>query len=294
MPMRLPVPDFQTSEQSNPQAIVLGAGNVTTPSIVPTKAQGQSIVGLVLSVTATVTQSAAANWQVSELLRELKITKGSKVLANPQSFAQLQRLFNALTSLSDTTQPNTYFNNPTSAGAQGQTTQTLDVWLPLQFSTETPIVISVGFGGIAGVTNCTAASAIVRVTFLYSTMSVKDDIIKIVTAPAALAAGVDVDVSQYFSENELINEVWFDVTLDANLASQSFHLGSNVVYDAHNAFQLRAVTMNASWMQPIAGFFAALDMPIVYPTTGSTASKPKLILNVLAAVTPTFYLFQTA
>ncbi len=292
MPIRAPKPDYATSETSNPQAVTLGASVVTTPSIVPTTAHGQSIVGVQLSIAGTVTQSAAANWQVSALFNALKITKGSETKVNPQSFAQLQRLYNALTSLTDATQPDKYFNNPTSAGAIGSTSQTLDVYLPLEFSTETPIILTVDLKGISAVTNCTAGSVTVTVTWLYSPIKVRDDVIKIVSTPTQLSANIDIDVSQYFSDARVISEVWFDVTADANLAYQKFSVGNVVVFDKHNPFRLRAVTTDAAWMQAYAGFFAAMDMAVSYPPSGSTASaKPTLTLNFAQAVQPTFYLF---
>jgi hypothetical protein len=292
LPIRAPKPDYATSETSNPQAVTLGAGVVTTPSIVPTTAHGQSIVGLQLSIAATVTQSAAADWQVSELFEALKITKGSETKVNPQSFAQLQRLYNALTSLTDASQPDLYFNDPTSAGDAGQTSQTLDLYLPLEFSTETPVILTVDLKGISAVTNCTAGSVTVTVTWLYSPIKVRDDLIKIVSAPTALGTGIDIDVSQYFSDARVINEVWFDVTADANLNYQKFTVGNITVYDKHNPFRLRALTTDAKWMQSYAGFFAANDMPVSYPASGSTASaKPTLTLNLAVSVQPTFYLF---
>jgi hypothetical protein len=289
LPIRAPKPDYNTSETSNPVAVTLGAGVVTTPSIVPTKAQGQSVVGIQLSIAATVTQSGAASWKASDLFSALKIMKGSDIKVNPSSFKQLQCLYNALTSLTDTTQPNKYFNNPSSAGAAGQTSTTLDVYLPLEFTTETPVILSVDLKGISGVTNCTAGSVTVTVTWLYSTTQVRDDVIKIVATPTQLSANIEIDVSQYFSDARVINEVWFDVTADANLGYQSFSIGNIMVYDKHNAFRLRAVTTDADSMQSIAGFFAAQDKPVSYPPAGSTASqKPALILNLVNAVQPTF------
>lgn len=294
MPMRAPKPDYATSETSNPQAVVLGAGSsiVTSPSIVPTTAHGQSIVGIQLSIAATITQSSASAWKASQLFSALKITKGSEVKVNPQSFAQLQRLYNALTSLTDANQPDKYFNDPQSAGASGQSSTTLDVYLPLEFTTETPVILTVDLKGVSAVTNCTAGNVTITVTWLYSPIKVKDDVIKIVATPTNLSANIDIDVSQYFSDARVINEVWFDVTADNNLNYQKFSIGNVVVYDKHNPFRLRAVTTDAAWMQYYAGFFAAMDMPVSYPPSGSTASaKPTLTLNLANAVQPTFYLF---
>jgi hypothetical protein len=67
-----------------------------------------------------------------------------------------------------------------------------------------------------------------------------------------------------------------------------------MVYDKYSAFDLRAATMNATWMQEIAGFFAAQDMPIAYPAVGTSSAKPILTLNLANAATPVFYLFSKA
>lgn len=294
MPQRTPIPDAVTTEKSKSTSVNLGAQIVGTPSIVPIASQGQSIVGLKIDIEASITQSAAAAWKASDLFGGFELKKGSNTRVKLSSFKQLQNLFNALTSLSDTTQPNKYFNNPQSAGAIGQSSNKLSVLLPLEFSTETIPVMTFDFKGVSAVTNCTAGNVTVTVTYLYSTMAVQDDIINIVSAPTQLNAGIDIDVSQYFSYAGVVEEVWFDVTADANLSYQSFSIGKTTVYDKYSAFDLRAATMNATWMQEIAGFFAAQDMRTAYPTVGTSSAKPALTLNLVNATTPTFYLFSKA
>jgi hypothetical protein len=295
MPQRPPIPNFTTSERSKPQAVGLGAGKVASTTISPSKAHGQSIFGLHFEIKFSMTQSAAANWKPSQLFDYLLIEKGSNKMVYPQSYAQLVRLFNSLTSLADSDtigKASRFFNDPQSAGAAGTSTSKLDFYLPLTFNTQSPPLITLGFLPYTQITNGTAGSATITVTFMYSPIPVIDDQVKIVKAPTALAAGTDIDVSAYFGTKQSVKEAWIDVVADANLDYQAFNIGQIAVFDKATAFELRALTTNAEWMQPIDGFLACNDQPTKYsaPDTNANA-KQELILNLLIEAQPTFYLF---
>lgn len=292
MPNRSPIPFFQASEKSSPISVNLGAGVVTSQSILPTKAHGQSIVGMEINLAVTMTQSAAANWTPDLLFNSMKIVKGSNTLINPLSYKQFTNLFNALTGLSPTS--TTYFNDPQSAGALGQSTSTMDVFLPLKFTTDSPVVTTFSFNAYSSVTNGTAGSVSIIIQYFYSSQQVKDDEVKIVTTPSNLNAATDIDVSQYFSELKPVKEVWIDVTTDSNLTYQTFTLGNTVVFDKTDAFNLRALTTVATWQNAITGFYKAQTMEgVTYPAQGSTsAAKPQLVINLsVGTIAPTYYLF---
>lgn len=272
-------------------AVALGAGVVKSQGVVPTKAQGRAIVGMHISLAFTMTQSGKASWTPDLLFGGLKITKGSNTQIEVLSYAQLQRLFNMITGLTDT--QTVYFNDPSSAGNAGTSSSSLDIFLPLNFKTDTPVQTVFSFNGYGSITNGTAGSVNITIDYYYANIDVKDDDIKIVTTPTALSSGVDVDVSQYFSVKSTIAEVYVDIGVadDTKLSDQRFEVGGSTVFDHTQAFELRAKTTLVPWMAGYAGFFKCQTKPAIYPASGTVTQKPKLILNLGGSYSPTFYLF---
>jgi hypothetical protein len=290
------VPSVIATEISDTQTTALSsAGPGSLPTITPTKAGGLNILGMILQIYANVTQSAAANWTVGSLVKELKIQKGTNTQIDVNGEDQLEKVFHMLTGLPIGATFNTgapiYFNNPTSAGAAGQTNQTEEIFLPLQFTTAVVPQIKLTLNGYSAITNATAATVNFTVIFLYGNTPVTDDLIKITTAPAQLNAATDIDVSQYFSEAKPINEVWVEIPADADLNYQTFEIGQATIYPKVDPTSLSFLEAIIPGYTHISGFFKSKMKPgTVFPTSGSTANSPKLIYNLAAAETPTFYM----
>src|SRR5579883_3446849 len=90
------------TEVSSTQTVVLAAAAGSSngvPTIFPKQTAGRSIAWLRLLITATITQSAAANYTVGSLIKELTIKKGSKKYIDITSEDQLEKLWHMLTGL---------------------------------------------------------------------------------------------------------------------------------------------------------------------------------------------------
>jgi hypothetical protein len=148
---RNPYPHNSGDETKVGGASTIGASVVDGAMILPSAANGRSIAGVHISLAASVTQSSAANWTVGSLFDRLTISKNAKELIQVLDFTDLTRLFNLLTGL--TAASTAYFNNPTSAGDAGTTSQTMDIFLPLHFNTSTPVSFAFKFGALSNITN---------------------------------------------------------------------------------------------------------------------------------------------
>ncbi len=294
--MQRSVPHVIATEISDTQTTALSAaGPGSLPTITPTKAGGLNILGMILEIYANVTQSAAANWTVGSLVKELKIQKGTNTQVDINGEDQLEKVFHILTGLpigvTFNTGAPTYFNNPTSAGAIGATAQTEEIFIPFHFTTAVVPQIKLTLTGYSSITNATAATVNFTVIFLYGNTPVTDDLIKITTAPAQLNAATDIDVSQYFSESKPINEVWVEIPADADLTYQTFEIGQATIYPKVDPTTLSILEAILPGYTHISGFFKSKMKPMtVFPTSGSTANSPKLIYNLAVAETPTFYM----
>jgi hypothetical protein len=287
-----------TTENSGSQAATLGSGPVSVPTIYPKKAGPYNIVGVVLSISAALTLSAAGTFNVGQLIKEITFKRGANTLLDINGEAQLERVFHILTGQPVGATFNSaapiYFNNPTSASSTSPSA-TETVYLPLRFSGQgTPLAITLTANALSAVTNATAGTINLTVEFHYAAIPVTDDRFKIVTSPTQLNAATDIDISQQFSESSPIQEIWVDVTADANLAYETFSVGPTIVYD--HAGQAALLTLTGT-EDPVptfshtAGVFKLLVTPgTTFPTSGSTSNSPKLICNFAAAVTPTYYL----
>lgn len=294
MPQRLPKPVYTNDAKSDAISTNLGALPVPSSGIIPKNTNGQSIIGMEIQLTVNITQSAASAWTVGQLINSFTVTKGTNKMVDLNSFAQLQKFYNSLTSLTDTAQPNTYFNNPSSAGAAGASSNTLNLYLPLNYTTEQLVTVNFGYKAYSAITNCTGGSVTAVINYLYSTIPVQDDYIKAIQPPTALSANTDIDLSQFYNTSNKVLETWIDVTVDTNLNAQWFTKGSTTIYDKHTPFELRAETQNAAWQQGLAGFLCLMDQPVVYPIQGTpsaTVAKPALMINLSASIQPTIYLF---
>ena len=284
------------SEQSDTQTATLSsAGIATLPTVTPKRAGGLSIVGIIMTITANMTQSAAANWTVGSLIKEMVIKKGANKQIDINGEDQLEKVFHLLTGLpigaTFNTGAPTYFSNPTSAGAAGASAETETVFLPVHFRTDVVPQITLTVNGYSTITNGTGGTVSFQVEYLYSNMPVSDDLIKIVTAPSALNSATDINVAQYFSEAKPVNEVWIEVPSDAALSYQSYEVGQTTVYKAETATSLSFQEDILPTYSHISGFFKSRMKPnTVFPTTGSNANSPQLILNLATSQTPTFYL----
>ncbi len=289
----------RSTELSGAQSATLGTAPVNIPTIQPTKSNGLNIVGLKLSITATVTQSAAANWTVGSLIKELKFARGSDVLIDINGEDQLEKLFHIYTGMpigqTFNTGAPTYFSNPTNAGAAGQSTETETVYIPLHFvGAGLPIQIILTMNSYTAVTDGTAGSATFQVTFCYSDLPVADDRMKIVVAPTALNSATDINISTQFSENKPVDEVWVELTADSSLTYQSFSVGQTTLYDQVDPTTLSVEEAPVPGLYHIGGFLKQLiRRGTVFPTQGATQNAPRLINNYSANQTPTFYLVLT-
>jgi hypothetical protein len=287
-----------TTENSGAQVATLGSGPVNVPTIYPKKAGPYNIVGIVLSITASLTLSAAGTFNVGQLVKEITFKRGSDTLIDVNGEAQLERVFHILTGqpvgATFNSQAPVYYNNPTSASSTSPSA-TETIYLPLRFSGQgTPLAITLTANALSAVTNATAGTISFVVEFHYAPIPVTDDRIRIVTSPTALNANTDIDISQQFSESRPVQEVWIDVTADANLAYETFSVGQTVVYD--HAGQAGLLTLTGTedpvpTFSHLAGVFKLLVTPgTAFPTAGATSNAPKLICNFTASVTPTYYL----
>jgi len=289
MPYRSPIPDYSNSEQGTSTAIKLGAGVVSTQGLVPKSANGQSIVGLVVTLNASVQQSAAQAWNVGQLFAGMKISKGSSERLKIRGYRQLQGIYNSLTRLDDSAIR--YFSNPSNTGTAGTSTQTMSFHLPLHLRTDVTPVVVFSFNPFSAV-GATGGTVTSQIQYLYGGNTVEDDYIHIITTPSSLSSGVAIDVSQYFSYTGQVSEVWMDITNDANLAEQTFRFGSTPVYDKHNAWQLRADTNPSIFSLTLDGLLKCKTVPVAYPPNGVSGNKPILDMTFNNAVQPTFYLYS--
>ncbi|MDG6919762.1 MAG: hypothetical protein JRN62_10075 [Nitrososphaerota archaeon] len=289
----------RSTELSGAQSATLATAPVQVPTIQPTKSNGLNIVGMKLSITATVTQSAAANWTVGSLIKELRFMRGSSVLLDINGEDQLEKVFHIYTGMpigaTFNSDSPTYFSNPTNAGAAGQSTETETVYLPLHFlGSGLPLQVILNANAYTVVSNATAGSITFQVTFTYSDLSIADDTMKIVVAPTALNASTDINISTQFSENKPVDEVWVELTADSSLNYQSYSVGQTVLYDQVDPTTLSVEEAPVPTFSHIAGFLKQMiKRGTVFPTQGATQNAPKLINNYSANQTPTFYLVLT-
>jgi len=298
MPFRQPSVTFPTTiEKGQSVAITLGATGVQTQGMTPKSSNGQSIVGILLEIEASITKTSAGAWTVSQLFGGLRVTKGgnSNVRLAVNSYKQLVCLVNALTRLDETS--TRYFSNPQNAGAVGQSTQTMKVFLPLELRTADVIPqFTFTYNGVGGansaISGATAGTVTTTITYYYSNMNVQDDHINIVTAPTSLNANTAIDVSTYFAGSTVIDEVWMDVGTDATLEHQTFRIGDTPVYPLVSAYALRAYTNPAPQTITINGLFQMKTNITSFPANGVSGTKPILDVTFTAPVVPTFYLFS--
>lgn len=286
----------RATELSAAQAATLGNAPVSPSTIQPTKPSGLNVVGLMLKISATVTQSAAAAWNVGQLIKELKFAKGSDVLLDINGEDQYEKVFHILTGLPIGATFNaggpTYFSNGSSAGAIGNSSALHQVYIPLQFVTMgLPLTITLTNNAYTAVTNATAGTVTFQVEFFYSDLPVNDDRMKIVVAPTALNATTDINIALQFSENKPVDEVWVELSADAALTYETFSIGQSVIYDQVDGITLQVQEAPFDYLYHIAGFFKQLiKRGTVFPTQGTQQNAPKLVNNYASAQTPTFYL----
>jgi len=281
---------ISTTEQGTSVAIALGTNSVTTQGLTPKSSNGQNIGGIAVTLTASIQQATAQPWRVSDLFGGLQINKGSAIRMNVIGYKNLQNLFNALTRLDNTSE--TFFSDPQNVGAVGTSTQTMTFYLPIELSTAVIPVTVFTFNGLANV-GATSGNIDAQITYYYTTRSVQDDLINIVTTPTTLAANTTIDVSQYFTFTGIINEVWADIgASDDLLKVQTFRFGSNPVYDKHTAWQIRASTNDVPFAKNISGFLRMKTNPVAFPPNGVSGAKPILDMEFTSTVQPTFMLFS--
>jgi hypothetical protein len=272
---------------------------VSFPTIQPTKSNGLNIVGMMLKVTVTLTQSAAANWTVGELIKELKFVRGSNTLIDINGEDQLEKVFHIYTGMpvgvTYNTGAPTYFSNPTNAGAAGQSTETEEVYIPLHFvGSGLPLQVQLTMNSYSTATDGTAGTGTFQVTFCYSDQKVADDTMKIVVAPTSLNASTDINISSQFSEAKPVDEVWVELTGDSDLTYQTFSVGQTTIYDQVDPTTLTVEEAPVPGLYHIDGMLKQLvKRGTVFPTQGAAQNAPKLINNYSASQTPTFYLVLT-
>jgi|GEM_PF-1647712 hypothetical protein len=288
------------TEVSSTQTVVLAAAAGSSngvPTIFPKQTAGRSIAWLRLLITATITQSAAANYTVGSLIKELTIKKGSKKYIDITSEDQLEKLWHMLTGLaigaSYNANANTLFSNPTNAGAAGQTTQAEEIYIPLWFNTQVVPLITLTLYGYGAITNATAGSVSFAVEFGYVDRQLSDDVIEIVTVPSALNAGSDLDLQDQFSEAAPIDEVWVELTNDSDLNYFTFEVGSDQVFEQMppTTVQIRE-EQGQMLFSHIGGFYRApTPRGVVYKTPAGVNTANKLIINLATSRSPTLYLW---
>ncbi len=291
----------RSTELSGSQSATLANAPVQVPTVQPTKSNGLNIVGLKLNLSATVTQATAAQaWSVEALLKELKFARGSDVLMDINGSDQLEKVFHIYTGMTkgatfNTGSP-TYYSDPGSAGAVGQSSDTLTVYIPLHFvGSGLPLsIIATANAYTAAGSNTTGGSISFQVTFAYSDLPVADDRMKIVVAPTSLNASTDINVATQFSENKPMDEVWVELTADSSLNYQTFSVGQTILYDQIDPTTLSVEEAPTPGLYHVAGFLKQMmKRGTVFPTQGATQNAPKLINNYSANQTPTFYLVLT-
>lgn len=289
----------RATELSGAQSATLGTAPVTLPTIQPTKSNGLNIVGMLLKITSTVTQSAAAAWTGGLLLKELKFQRGSDVLIDINGEDQMEKVFHIFTGQPIGATFNsgapTYFSNPSNAGAIGQSTNVEVIYIPLHFvGSGLPIQLVLTSNAYTAVTNVTAGSMTFQVTFTYSDLPVDDDRMKIVVAPTALNASTDINLASQFSENKAVDEVWVELTADSSLNYETFAVGQTIFYDQVDPTTLGVEEAPTAGLYHLAGFLKQLiKRGTVFPTQGTQQNAPRLINNFSASQTPTFYLVLT-
>jgi len=288
---RQPFPTFATRKENAPTvAANLGAGVVDTQGIVPKSSTGLGIVGLLIQFDATITQSTAQVWSVGQLFNNMTLKKGSQTMLDVNGLVELSHLFNALTGL--TSLETRYFNNPSCAGVVGSSSSTMQIYLPLQYKTDVIPQIVFGFNS-ASTVGASSGTISATVTYYYSMMSQPDDLVTILTTPVNLNKGVDIDISQYFTVNQPVDEVFIALNSDADLAEQSFVIGNTPIYPKMTLFEVRANTTPMPMAQTIDGFLKLkTDANTIYPLIGTSNAKPMIPINLNTPQSPTFYLFS--
>ena len=286
------------TELSKANTVTLAASKTSTvPTIVPEAANGRPIIGIKLIATASVTFSNEPSGTVGTvggLMSELKILKaGNVTLLDPETYAQLQRLYHIYTGLELSDQ------NITGAGSAYTLTATLETEvMPFYFTTGvTPqfIFYAAGYGQFA---NATSGSLTVQIEFHYGGLNlVNDDQVVIVTTPTALSNGVEVSVNPYFTVKTPVNQVWFDATADADLGYQSYEAGNSVIFDKVDADTLTNLEGYLPYFDHINGFFfSQTPSGVLYPSPGTTqgSTAPNLIVYLNDSISLTFYLVVAA
>jgi len=290
MPYRNPVITRNTtSEKGTATAINLGGSAVTTQGLVPKASNNQSIVGMLVTMDMTVQQSVATPFTAGDIFGGMTIKKGANTRVNISSYAQLVRVYNALTRLNDSNAQ--YFNNEAVTGAAGTVNAKLEFFLPIELTTDIIPVAEFEFNALSTI-SATSGTVTTTITYYYSTQPVRDDLISIVTAPSTLNANTEIDISQYFTFTGVVDEVWFDVGTDATLDYQRFRIGKTVIFDNYTAWELRASTVPHVFNEKVDGLYQAKAIQTAYPPNGVSSAKPILEVSLTNAVAPTFYLFS--
>ncbi len=275
---------------SSVNATLASSGTSTVPTIAPQKANGQSIVGVRIQFTAALTLSANTTLSpgtVGSLVKEVKITQGTNKLMDYNGYSQLIRGVHIYsgTTITDT-------SLPASTSSPSATDDTGIV--PWFFTTAVTPQIQVTANNFSGITNATAGTLTVQVTFYYLSMPVQSDHLIISTASSSVSTGSDISISALFpsNSNSPINAVWMDATADADVTNQSFEVGTNMIVDHLTVSALTDLEeyIPNVWTH-IAGFIPCQMPPgQVFNAVGVTSTQSNLLVNFASGVTPTFYL----
>jgi hypothetical protein len=301
MPFRFPsIQNPSTIECGQPVAVTLGSGKVETQGLTPKSSNRQSIAGLYVTLSASVTNSEAVTWRVSDLFGGLKVTKGgsSNVRLNIESKDQLFKVYHALTRSTNADQRH-FYDPEIVCTAAGQSFGVMRFFLPIELKTRDSIPQFVfSFNGVANsssppLRSITAGTVTTNITYYYTVNDVLDDQIDIIKTPTTLNRATAIDVSTYFAGSTVYDEVWMDVIHDSNMDTTTFRHGDTPVYPDLDAMQLRAYTTPAPFHIPIDGFYMMKTPPKAsFPANGVSTSKPILDVVFNTEVTPTFYLFS--
>jgi len=277
------------SEKSTPTATNLGAGLVTSTSIVPKSSRGQRVIGMLLQLDVSITQTTATDWNASMVFAGLQIKKIEETRLNVTGYKQLLNLFNILTRQNAS---NAVVWSDGSGSGSGSAT--FKAFLPLQYTTNpaNPVML-LSFNGLGSV-GATQGTVTSTVTYYYAPAdptNMQDDLFRIVTAPATLNSNVDIDVSAWFPSG-FIRDIFADITTDGNIEHQSFTFGNTPVFERYSAFELRALTNAALASQSVDGLLQLRTIPTAYPLNAVSTNKPSLWMRFNAALAPTFYLLS--
>jgi hypothetical protein len=289
------------TELSTQKSLTLGTGNTGFDNLFPKSSSNRNIVGVKLTISATVTTSGSslASFTAGSLIKELKITKGANTLIDFGSEQNLEDIWHILTGLAIGQGFNSsgqiYFSNPatTARTSAGSATSVEVIYFPLYITTEdvTPI-FSLTMLPYTTPAGGTSGTALFQIEFMYGDQAVQDDYFVITTAAAALSNATDIDVTTYFSNQNAIDELWMrsSAGADADLNYEIFQYGSNTQYDHTPYTTLIQFEEPMPYQTHVTAFFKlAVPAGTVYQAQGVSSTQVKLVLNFTNSTTPTFY-----